>query len=91
MTTTTIDLAAESRHIIAVLEAGMETRAFVLGAMEPTLATEAARDAWVQECARLSPRVAAEFLRGWVTREDAPAESFAWHRYISGVRIEVAA
>jgi hypothetical protein len=53
--------------------------------MEPTLATEAARDAWVQECARLSPRVAAEFLRGWVTRDDQPAESFAWHRYVGGV------
>lgn len=67
----TIDLAAEAQRILGVIEAGWEARAYVTGALDPTVASVAARDAYVQEYARVSPRAAAAFIRGWVTREVA--------------------
>ena len=36
--------------------------------LDPNVATPAARDAYVQEWARTSPRSAAAFIAGWVTR-----------------------
>ena len=69
--TTTIDLATEARRVFEVIEAGWEARAYVTGAMDPCVATVAARDAYVQEYARQSPRAAAAFIRGWVSREVA--------------------
>ena len=89
---TTIDLAAETARILAVIEAGAEARCYVQGAMDPAYADPAARDREARDLARVSPTLAAAFLAGWSAhRATVPVEPFAWHRWLGGVRIEVAA
>lgn len=63
-------------HHRALRQAGLEARTYVTGAMDPTYADEAARDAEVRRLAQTktpgvhAPSVAASFLRGWVEHHE---------------------
>ncbi len=62
-----INLAHEARQIAAVIHAGNEARAYVIGGMDPAWSSPASRDAAVKHLARQSPALAASFLAGWVS------------------------
>lgn len=91
MTALTIDLAREADLILEVLAAGIEARAYVRGGMDPLFNEPTARDIYAKGLARLSPSVAAAFLRGWAEHHETAVEAFAWHRFYGSTRIEVAA
>lgn len=74
-----------------ILRHGALARCYVLGALDPTYADPAERDAWVRRMAPHSPTHAAEFLRGWAEHHETIPEPLTWHRWIGGVAVEVAA